>query len=67
MSTQPRIVAVLRWAEQRRSDADGMAERFAELLEAASDPHLTASATDSNWQARAAAAERLRAAVAACN
>lgn len=60
------IQSVLRWAEQRRSDADGMAERTAELLSAASDPLLTAPATDSNWQARAAAIARLRAAVAAC-
>ena len=60
------IQSVLRWAEQRRSDADGMAERFAELLSAAGDPLVTAPATDSNWQARAAAADRLRAAAAAC-
>ena len=60
------ITSVLRWAEQRRSDADGMAERYTELLSAASDPLVTAPATDSNWQARAAAVDRLRAAVTAC-
>ena len=54
------IQSVLRWAEQRRSDADGMTERFAELLSAASAlPCDPANACAADFQ-------RLRAAVAAC-
>lgn len=60
-----RIVDVLRWAEQRCTDAGGTAERFTELLDAASDPLVTASANDSNWRERSAAHDRLRAAIAA--